>query len=76
MALLDFTDVEQRILTLNKIDDRIQEDLLKWKEEYNSAQVDLNATSNTSYQHLQKMFIGKISNSALRNISVVMIAKS
>lgn len=44
-GVLDFTDVEQRILTSNKIDDRIQEDLLKWKEEYNSAQVDLNATS-------------------------------
>ena len=44
-AVLDFTDVEQRVLVLNKIDDRIQEDLLKWKEEYNSAQVDLNATS-------------------------------
>jgi len=44
-GVLDFTDVEQRILTLNKIDDRIQEDLLKWREEYNSAQVDLNATS-------------------------------
>lgn len=44
-GVLDFTDVEQRILTINKIEDRIQEDLLKWKEEYNSAQVDLNATS-------------------------------
>nr|MBA3816053.1 protein translocase subunit SecD [Parachlamydiaceae bacterium] len=44
-GVLDFSNVEQRILTQNKIDDRIQEDLLKWKEEYNSAQVDLNATS-------------------------------
>ena len=44
-AVLDFTDVEQRILTVNKIDDRIQEDLLKWKEEYNVAQVSLDATS-------------------------------
>lgn len=44
-AVLDFSNVEQRILTQNKIDDRIQEDLLKWKEEYNAAQVDLNATS-------------------------------
>lgn len=44
-AVLNFTDVEQRILTTNKIDDRIQEDLLKWKEEYDSAQVDINATS-------------------------------
>src|SRR5262249_28884459 len=44
-AMLDFTDVEQRILTLNKIDNRKQEDLLKWKEEYNAAQVDINVTS-------------------------------
>ncbi len=41
-AVLEFSDVEQRILTQNKIDDRIHENLLKWKEEYNSAQVDLN----------------------------------
>lgn len=44
-GVLDFTDVEQRILTLNKIDDKEQEDLLKWREEYHAAQVDLNATS-------------------------------
>ncbi len=44
-AVLDFTDVEQRILAVNKIDDRIQEDLLKSKEEYHIAQVDPNATS-------------------------------
>jgi SecD/SecF fusion protein len=44
-AVLDFTNVEQRILTTNKINDRIQEDLLKWNEEYGSAQVDINATS-------------------------------
>lgn len=50
-AVLDFTDVEQRILTLNKIDDRTQEDLLKWKEEHDSAQVDLNATSKYLVPH-------------------------
>lgn len=44
-AVLEFTDVEQRILAWNKIEDRIQEDLLKWKEEYNSAQVDPQATN-------------------------------
>jgi SecD/SecF fusion protein len=44
-GVLDFTNVEQRILTVNKMDDRIQEDLLKWKEEYDQAQVDLNATN-------------------------------
>lgn len=44
-AVLDFSDVEQRILTTNKIEDRIQEDLLKWREAYHAAQVDLNVTS-------------------------------
>lgn len=44
-AVLDFSDVEQRILTWNKIQDKIQEDLLKSKEEYNAAQVDMNLTS-------------------------------
>lgn len=44
-AVLDFTDVEQRILTENRIDDRMQEDLLKWKEEYSVAQVDPSAMS-------------------------------
>jgi SecD/SecF fusion protein len=44
-AVLDFSDVEQRILTWNKIQDKIQEDLLKWKEEYSAAQVDINPTS-------------------------------
>ncbi len=44
-AVLDFSDVEQRILTWNHIQDRIQEDLLKWKESYQAAQVDLNVTS-------------------------------
>jgi SecD/SecF fusion protein len=45
-AVLDFTDVEQRILAQNKIDDSIQEDLLKWEEEYNTAQVDMNVTNH------------------------------
>lgn len=43
-AVLDFSNVEQRIIARNKIDDRIQEDLLKWKEEYDSAQVNLDTT--------------------------------
>lgn len=44
-AVLDFSNVEQRILASNKIEDRIQEDLLKWREAYHAAQVDLNVTS-------------------------------
>jgi len=44
-AVLDFTDVEQRILALNKIDDRVQEDLLKWRESYQSSLVDINKSN-------------------------------
>lgn len=44
-AVLDFTDVEQRILALNTIEDRIQEDLLKWKEAYQTSRVDLNVAN-------------------------------
>ncbi|MBN2478926.1 MAG: protein translocase subunit SecD [Parachlamydiales bacterium] len=40
-AVLEFTNLEQRILTLNKIETQIQEDLLKWKDDYNSAQVSI-----------------------------------
>lgn len=43
-ALLDFTDVEQRIIATNKIEDSFQEDLLKWRDEYNAAQVDMDST--------------------------------
>lgn len=45
-AILDFTDVEQRVLATNRIKDRVQEDLVKWKEAYHAAQVDLNVTSH------------------------------
>lgn len=40
-AILEFTDVEQRILALNSIETRIHEDLLKWQDDYNAAQVSL-----------------------------------
>lgn len=46
-AVLEFSDVEQRLLAENKIDNRIHEDLLKWKEEYQAAQVD--PYSNNKY---------------------------
>ncbi|NGX53762.1 MAG: hypothetical protein K1000chlam4_00481, partial [Chlamydiae bacterium] len=41
LATLEFTDVEQRLLTLNKIETSAHEDLLKWKDEYQSSQVSL-----------------------------------
>jgi len=46
LAVLDFTNVEQRILAWNRIEDRVQEDLLKWKDAYHAAQVDLDATNH------------------------------
>ena len=40
-ATLEFTNVEQRILALNKIETQMHEDLLKWKDDYSAAQVSL-----------------------------------
>lgn len=40
-AALEFTDFEERILTRNKIDTRIQEDLVKWQDEYRQARVSI-----------------------------------
>ncbi len=44
-AVLEFTNVEQRILTENKIDTRIHEDLLKWKDDYIAAQLSIKGAS-------------------------------
>jgi SecD/SecF fusion protein len=44
-AVLEFTNVEQRILTENKIDTRIHEDLLKWKDDYLAAQLSIKGAS-------------------------------
>ncbi|MCB1117675.1 MAG: protein translocase subunit SecD [Chlamydiia bacterium] len=38
-AILEFTDVEQRLLVENRIDTLEHEQLLKWKDEYNTARV-------------------------------------
>lgn len=43
-AVLELTDHEQRILTLNRIEKSIHEDLMKWRDEYQAAQVDLDLT--------------------------------
>lgn len=40
-ALLEFTDVEQRLLTQNKIETRIHEDLVKWRDEYQATKVSI-----------------------------------
>ena len=44
-ALLEFSNVEQRILTENKIDNSLHEDFLKWRDDYRAAQVDLRGIS-------------------------------
>ncbi len=38
-ATLEFTNVQQRILALNRIETKEHEDLLKWRDEYQAAQV-------------------------------------
>ncbi len=40
-STLEFTNLEQRILTLNKIETQMHEDLLKWKDDYQAAQVSI-----------------------------------
>lgn len=44
-AVLEFTDVEQRILTENKIDNHTHEDLLKWRDDYYAAQLGIKGVS-------------------------------
>lgn len=61
LAVLEFSDVEQRILAKNRIEDRAHEDLLKWKDDYQTAQVSMDSatkrnipppTKNTYWQNL------------------------
>ncbi|PIS00681.1 MAG: protein translocase subunit SecDF [Chlamydiae bacterium CG10_big_fil_rev_8_21_14_0_10_35_9] len=47
-AVLEFTDLEQRILAQNKIDTQIHEDLLKWKDDYHAALASLDPNSKLS----------------------------
>ncbi|MBS0621261.1 MAG: protein translocase subunit SecD [Verrucomicrobia bacterium] len=44
-GVLEFTDVEQRVLTENRIDDQIHEDLLKWRDDYHAAQLSIKGVS-------------------------------
>lgn len=44
LATLELSNIHQRILTENKIEDRIHEDLLKWRDDYNAASVGLGST--------------------------------
>ncbi len=44
-AVLEFTDVEQRILTENKIDNRMHEDLLKSRDDYYAAKLGIRGVS-------------------------------
>lgn len=39
VAVLELSDLKERILTVNHIETKMHEDLLKWRDEYNAAQV-------------------------------------
>jgi len=45
MALLEFSNTEQRIIARNKIESQIHEDLLKWNDEYKSSQVSMHPSA-------------------------------
>jgi len=44
-ATLEFTNKEQRLLTQNKIDNRIHEDLLKWRDDYHGAKLGISGVN-------------------------------
>ncbi len=44
-AVLEFTDVEQRVLTENKIGNAMHEDLLKWRDDYYAAKMSIRGVS-------------------------------
>ncbi|MCI0382750.1 MAG: protein translocase subunit SecD [Chlamydiae bacterium] len=60
-AVLEFSDVEQRILTENKIDNRIHEDLLKWRDDFRAAQLGMRGTSKYDIPHpTQNVFFSNL----------------
>ena len=46
-AVLEFSNEEQRLLTLNKIETTIHEDLLKWRDNYNAANLGIRGMQST-----------------------------
>lgn len=44
-AVLEFTDVEQRLLAENKIDNSMHEDLLRWRDDYHAAKMNIRGVS-------------------------------
>ncbi|NGX33299.1 MAG: hypothetical protein K1060chlam4_01361, partial [Candidatus Anoxychlamydiales bacterium] len=48
-ATLEFSNLGQRVITLNKIETSIQEDLLKWKDDYNASQISLDPSVKYDY---------------------------
>ncbi|HEY2811105.1 MAG TPA: protein translocase subunit SecD [Rhabdochlamydiaceae bacterium] len=45
-AVLEFTDVQQRVLTENRIGNRLHEDLLKSRDDYSAAQLNIKGVSS------------------------------
>jgi SecD/SecF fusion protein len=44
-GVLEFTDVQQRVLALNKIETATHEDLLKWRDEYRQSRISADPTA-------------------------------
>lgn len=57
LALLECGNWEHRILAENRIDDGIQEDLIKWREAWQSAQVSLNPADHFSVPNPTKSVV-------------------
>ena len=48
-AFLELSDLEQRILTVNKIETQIHEELVKWNDDYQSSKVSLNPATRFDF---------------------------
>ena len=60
-ATLEFSTLKDRLLTLNRIETQIHEDLLKWRDEYYSAQVDPSGASKyTIPKPTQNVFLSNM----------------
>ncbi|NGX31762.1 MAG: hypothetical protein K940chlam8_01143 [Chlamydiae bacterium] len=67
LAVLEFTDVEERILAKNRVESQIHEELLKWRDDYNAAQANLDKE--------ERFFMPKPAKSALLSNVLLSVKK-
>lgn len=67
-AVLELADLEQRLITVNQIETQIHEDLLKCRDEYNAAQVNLHGRSSLDVPEPSRSVLWSNLNLTLRKL--------